>query len=370
MNSSIGSCPFLRITSYCAWQQLPGRKCNVENCVWVEFAPLSFWKHVGTTKLYISSLADFWKTCKLDNILFLWPSMNFVQANAESALHMRLKEAGVSHVNFDFAEWHEITFICFACGCHWNMDLNNPPKRIETVRFSSWRFLAQDLPWCASVWTFHLMTVLQVKSRSRPAKGCDPKRSKHTIVKSGATPLGKRITSCWRNQLEATGTTRCWSCCRVSVVTPTTASRARFHPQLWQCFVDQSWPDKELVVVETYHDEPSAFFPAHCARGPAIEIHRDQTSSGWGPHRGAKRNLTIFVGIWSVLCQLRWWWFICQQVCGADGGWDEETVLGGVDAVRLAQFLWISKALQGIRNPTHGIQKIRMKWMRFWRLWF
>ena len=36
---------------------------------------------------------------------------------------------------------------------------------------------------------------------------------------------------------------------RVSVVTPTTASRSRFHPQL----VDQSWPDKELVVVETYH---------------------------------------------------------------------------------------------------------------------
>ena len=47
---------------------------------------------------------------------------------------------------------------------------------------------------------------------------------------------------------------------RVSIVTPTTASRARFHPQLRQCFVDQSWPDKELVVVETYHNEPSAFF--------------------------------------------------------------------------------------------------------------
>ena len=56
---------------------------------------------------------------------------------------------------------------------------------------------------------------------------------------------------------------------RVSVVTPTTASRARFLPQLWRCFVDQSWSDKELVVVETYHDvimvglyyvdKPSAF---------------------------------------------------------------------------------------------------------------
>ena len=46
---------------------------------------------------------------------------------------------------------------------------------------------------------------------------------------------------------------------RVSRVTPTTASRAPFHSQLWQCFLDQSWPDKELVVVKTYHDEPSSW---------------------------------------------------------------------------------------------------------------
>ena len=24
------------------------------------------------------------------------------------------------------------------------------------------------------------------------------------------------------------------------------AAQARFHEQLWQCFVDQSWPDKEM----------------------------------------------------------------------------------------------------------------------------
>eukprot|EP00435_Cladocopium_sp_Y103_P069384 s512_g33.t1 len=55
---------------------------------------------------------------------------------------------------------------------------------------------------------------------------------------------------------------------RVSVLTPTTASRARFHEQLWQCFVDQTWPDKErflpleLVVVETYtkKEKPSEVF--------------------------------------------------------------------------------------------------------------
>ena len=96
---------------------------------------------------------------------------------------------------------------------------------------------------------------------------------------------------------------------RVSVVTPTTASRARFHPQLWQCFVDQSWSDKELVVVETYHDEPSAFFQ-HIARR-AICWKKAEGSS-WrvdsrlkyvaikrpvGEDRtvGAKRNLTILL---------------------------------------------------------------------------
>jgi hypothetical protein len=25
---------------------------------------------------------------------------------------------------------------------------------------------------------------------------------------------------------------------------------ARFHEQLWQCFVDQTWPDKEQMTVD------------------------------------------------------------------------------------------------------------------------
>ncbi|CAK9100868.1 unnamed protein product [Durusdinium trenchii] len=50
---------------------------------------------------------------------------------------------------------------------------------------------------------------------------------------------------------------------RVSVLTPTTAARAAFHAQLWQCFSAQTWPNKELVVVETYDstvEQPSSFF--------------------------------------------------------------------------------------------------------------
>ena len=52
-------------------------------------------------------------------------------------------------------------------------------------------------------------------------------------------------------------------CGAVSIVTQTAASHSRFHPQLllgmkactrcrswksWQCFMEQTWPDKELVV--------------------------------------------------------------------------------------------------------------------------
>ena len=82
---------------------------------------------------------------------------------------------------------------------------------------------------------------------------------------------------------------------RVSVVTPTTASRARFHPQLWQCFVDQSWPDKELVVVETYHDEPSAFFQSIARVDKRLKYIAIKRPVGEDLTVGAKRNATILL---------------------------------------------------------------------------
>ena len=82
---------------------------------------------------------------------------------------------------------------------------------------------------------------------------------------------------------------------RVSVVTPTTASRARFHPQLWQCFVDQSWPDKELVVVETYHDEPSAFFQSIARIDKRLKYVAIKRPVGEDLTMGAKRNATILL---------------------------------------------------------------------------
>jgi hypothetical protein len=56
---------------------------------------------------------------------------------------------------------------------------------------------------------------------------------------------------------------------RVSVVSPTMCSRQRYHEQLWNCFVEQDWPDKELIVVESYVTQPSAFLQAK-----ALEDHR------------------------------------------------------------------------------------------------
>ena len=119
---------------------------------------------------------------------------------------------------------------------------------------------------------------------------------------------------------------------RVSVVTPITG----FHPQLWQCFVDRSWPDKELVVVETYHDEPSAFFQSIARMDErltyyfirqslvhsrnALEYVAIKRPVGEDLTVGAKRNLTILqasgqytsstlttmismpTGMWNVWC--------------------------------------------------------------------
>ena len=91
------------------------------------------------------------------------------------------------------------------------------------------------------------------------------------------TPLERELEKVDGICLQQLGQPVAEVCGRVSVVTPTTASRARFHPQLWQCFVDQSWPDKELVVVETYHDQPSAFFQ-HIALMESDQLTEEELS--------------------------------------------------------------------------------------------
>ena len=60
-------------------------------------------------------------------------------------------------------------------------------------------------------------------------------------------------------------------------------------------FCDQSWPDKELVVVETYHDEPSAFFRRIAQEDPRLKYIAIKRPVGEDLTVGAKRNLTILL---------------------------------------------------------------------------
>eukprot|EP00435_Cladocopium_sp_Y103_P070137 s512_g34.t1 len=88
-------------------------------------------------------------------------------------------------------------------------------------------------------------------------------RTSTTVVQTGATTMRGIAGDCWvgcagqtplEREVESIEGLRKFSqkppaevSGRVSVLTPTTASRARFHEQLWQCFIDQTWPDKEDV---------------------------------------------------------------------------------------------------------------------------
>ena len=196
------------------------------------------------------------------------------------------------------------------------------------------------------------MTLVQLVNPVRQSVGAN-RANIPTAVSKHLTPLERELEAVEGISLHQFNQPVAEVVGRVSVVTPTTASRARFHPQLWQCFVDQSWPDKELVVVETYYDLlwwTFGLFSAHCTGGLAIEVHCDQTSSEWGPHCGGKKKSHHFVGQWSVLRQFWWWWFICQQVCGVHGDSDAAEKLGRPDVVRLAQFLRGSR-LCGIFGP-------------------
>jgi len=139
------------------------------------------------------------------------------------------------------------------------------------------------------------MTGLQVKADHVQPKAVTLQGQKHTIVKSGVTPLERELEAVEGISLKQLGQPVAEVVGRVSVVTPTTASRARFHPQLWQCFVDQSWPDKELVVVETYHDEPSAFFKRIALEDPRLKYIAIKRPVGEDLTVGAKRNLTILL---------------------------------------------------------------------------
>lgn len=82
---------------------------------------------------------------------------------------------------------------------------------------------------------------------------------------------------------------------RVSVVSPTTESRHKFHEQLWRCFQSQSWPDKELVIVETYQDSCSSFFQSLAEKDERLVYlkYKRGRSEDWSI--GLKRNIGAHV---------------------------------------------------------------------------
>eukprot|EP00930_Biecheleria_cincta_P004045 TRINITY_DN104952_c0_g1_i1.p1 TRINITY_DN104952_c0_g1~~TRINITY_DN104952_c0_g1_i1.p1 ORF type:complete len:895 (-),score=128.23 TRINITY_DN104952_c0_g1_i1:37-2451(-) len=78
---------------------------------------------------------------------------------------------------------------------------------------------------------------------------------------------------------------------RVSVVTPTMDSRHDFHERLWHCFQAQTWPDKELVIVETYTEASSAFFEKKALADNRITYVRFRVEPGKDWSIGLKRNI-------------------------------------------------------------------------------
>merc|ERR1719310_191023 len=78
---------------------------------------------------------------------------------------------------------------------------------------------------------------------------------------------------------------------RVSLVTPTSEARRHFHHILWRVFEAQNWPDKELVVVDTYNDSPSTFFEDLAKRDPRVVYVKYQRPREQDWSIGLKRNL-------------------------------------------------------------------------------
>jgi glycosyltransferase involved in cell wall biosynthesis len=82
---------------------------------------------------------------------------------------------------------------------------------------------------------------------------------------------------------------------RVSIVTPTMSSRQRYHEQLWANFEAQTWPDKELIVVETYEHSPSEYLRQKAKEDDRL-VHvcfRRSISSDEDFNVGLKRNMTL-----------------------------------------------------------------------------
>lgn len=80
---------------------------------------------------------------------------------------------------------------------------------------------------------------------------------------------------------------------RISVVTVTTGDRHRFHELLFWNFHCQAWDDKELIVVETYEEEPSSFLSGKAAWTSNMKVISLQRLPGDDLSIGVKRNIGV-----------------------------------------------------------------------------
>lgn len=78
---------------------------------------------------------------------------------------------------------------------------------------------------------------------------------------------------------------------RVSVVCPTMEERQVFHEQVWSCFSRQTWPDKELIVVETYQTRSSDVFRKIAAEDSRLIYLKFRCGQTTELSIGAKRNI-------------------------------------------------------------------------------
>jgi len=83
---------------------------------------------------------------------------------------------------------------------------------------------------------------------------------------------------------------------RVSVLTPTMSSRRRYHEALWESFVQQDWPDKELIVLESYEEEPSPFLVQKAKEDSRLVHVAIRIPAGMKDISvGMKRNITLLL---------------------------------------------------------------------------
>lgn len=82
-------------------------------------------------------------------------------------------------------------------------------------------------------------------------------------------------------------------CGRVSVVVPTMSSRQRYHEQMWANFQAQQWPDKELIVVETYEEEPSEFLQLKAKEDSRFVLVSFRVPPAGDYSVGLKRDMTL-----------------------------------------------------------------------------